>query len=206
MLRRIINGLLAGIMITIGGSVYLSLYAENKIVGALLFSVALLTICHCGYALFTGGVGFIPYNCKKDDISALLLGLFGNAAGAIIGGLLIKLALPSAYKTAEYICSSKLTQTVPQTLIRAIFCGILMYVAVALFREHKTVLGIFLCIPTFILAGFEHSIANMFYFAASGIVSVEALGYIWLCILGNSVGGMLIPLLTILGGIKNADK
>ncbi len=206
MLKRVIKGLLAGIMIGIGGCVYLSLYAENRIVGSLLFSVALLTICYNGYALFTGGVGYIPLSHKKDDISALLLGLFGNAVGTIIMGLLMKVACPSVCDVATFICSLKLGQSIQTAFIRAFFCGILMYVAVCLYKEHKTVLGIFVCIPVFILSGFEHSIANMFYFAASDIVSFEAFGYICICILGNAIGGMLMPLLSMLGGITNADK
>ena len=206
MLKRIINGLLAGIMIAIGGSVFLSLYAESRIVGAIFFAVALLTICFGKFSLFTGAIGYIPRNHKKDDFSALLLGLLGNAAGTIICGLLMKIASPSICNTATVICSAKLLQNIPMTLIRAFFCGILMYVAVSMFREHKTTLGIFFCIPVFILSGFEHSIANMFYFAASDIVSLEAFGYICLCILGNAIGGMLFPLLTMLGEIGNADK
>ena len=47
----------------------------------------------------------------------------------------------------------------------------------------------------FILSGFEHSIADIFYFAASGIVSLRAFGFLWLVILGNAAGGMLLPLL-----------
>ncbi len=206
MLRKIINGLLAGIMIGIGGCVYLSLYAEHKIIGSVLFAVALLTICYNKYALFTGGIGYIPQNHKKEDLSALFLGLFGNALGTVLMGLLMKAAFPSVCATAAFICSSKLEQTVPEALIRAMLCGILMYVAVSLFKEHKTTVGIFFCIPVFILSCFEHSIANMFYFAASDIVSLEAFGYICLCMLGNAVGGMLFPSLTLLGGLKNVDK
>ena len=52
--------------------------------------------------------------------------------------------------------------------------------------------------PVFILSGFEHSIANMFYFSASGIVSFEAFLYLWLVILGNAAGGMLLPALLLL--------
>ena len=36
----------------------------------------------------------------------------------------------------------------------------------------------------------------MFYFSASGIVSWQAFGFIWNVILGNTVGAMILPLLT----------
>ena len=81
-----------------------------------------------------------------------------------------------------------------------------MYLAVSIYKEIKSVMGILFCVPVFILAGFEHSIANMFYFAASEFVSLEAFGYIWLVILGNSVGGLLMPMLSLLGGQKNGGK
>ena len=38
----------------------------------------------------------------------------------------------------------------------------------------------------------------MFYFAASGIVSWQACGFLWCVILSNAVGGVLLPLLTML--------
>ncbi len=207
MLKRIIDGILAGIMVGIGGFVYLSMYSESKVVGAVLFAVALLVICYNGYSLFTGKIGYLPLNHTKNDISVLLLGLFGNAIGTILCGLAAKVACPKLCDVATLICTSKLEQSIPAALIRAMFCGILMYVAVSMFKDHKTNVGIFICIPVFILSGFEHSIANMFYFAASNIVSLKAFGYIWLIVLGNAIGGMLIPLMTMLGGIrKNADK
>ena len=73
-----------------------------------------------------------------------------------------------------------------------------MYVAVSIYREseHGKLSGIFFAVPVFILSGFEHSIANMCYFGASGIVSFDAFLYLVIVILGNSVGGMLLPVVT----------
>ena len=71
-----------------------------------------------------------------------------------------------------------------------------MYLAVSIYKEKNNVIGIIFCIPVFILAGFEHSIADLFYFAASGIVSLKALGFIWTVILGNSIGAVILPLLS----------
>lgn len=75
----------------------------------------------------------------------------------------------------------------------------LVYLAVIIFREKKTPIGIIFCIPVFILSGFEHSIADIFYFAASGIVSLKAFGFLWLVILGNSIGGLALPVLNKIG-------
>ena len=79
-----------------------------------------------------------------------------------------------------------------------------MYLAVSIFRDSKTPLAILFCIPVFILSGFEHSIADLYYFAASGIVSLRAFAFLWVVIAGNSVGGVLLGLLMKLGGKEKA--
>ena len=195
--KNILNGISAGFVIALGGSVFLA--CENRYVGAVLFSVALLCICFKGYSLYTGKVGYIPEAHGKEEWSVLLLGLLGNLIGTYISGVAVRYAIPAIGETALTICTAKLTQTALSTIIRGIFCGLLMYLAVSIYRDNKTPLGILFCIPVFILSGFEHSIADMFYFAASGIVSMKAFGFIWLVILGNSIGGMLLPALKIWG-------
>lgn len=195
--KNILSGVSAGLVIALGGSVFLA--CENRYVGAVLFSVALLCICFKGYSLYTGKVGYIPEAHGKEEWSVLLLALLGNLIGTYISGVAVKYAIPAIGETALTICTAKLTQTAMSTLIRGIFCGLLMYLAVSIYRDNKTPLGILFCIPVFILSGFEHSIADMFYFAASGIVSWKAFGFIWLVILGNSIGGMLLPALKIWG-------
>ncbi len=193
MLKKLCSGIAAGVCICLGGSVFLA--CENRIVGAILFSVALLCICFKGYALFTGKVGYVPEAHDRESVSVLLLALLGNAIGTIAGGYLIRAALPNIGAAAETVCMAKLSQIWWATLVRGCFCGILMYLAVSTYRDNKTPLGILFCIPVFILSGFEHSIADIFYFAASGIVSIQAFGFLWLVILGNAIGGMLLPLL-----------
>ena len=201
MLKKTLSGLSAGILITIGGSVFLA--CDSRYVGAVMFSVALLCICLKSYALFTGKVGFMPEKHGREEFSVLLLGLLGNAIGTILGGYLIRAGLPALGDAARQLCEAKLLQLPGQTFVRALFCGILMYLAVSIYRDQKNVIGILFCIPVFILSGFEHSIADIFYFAASGIVSMKAFGFLWMVILGNSVGGMLLPALQMLGGEKH---
>ena len=201
MLRKLISGFSAGILISIGGAVFLA--CDNRYVGAVMFSVALLCICYKGYSLYTGRVGYIPESHKKEDFSVLFLGLLGNTVGTVAAGFVIRYAMPALGETARTLCDAKLTQTPVSTFVRAVFCGILMYLAVSIFRDRSTPIGIIFCIPVFILAGFEHSIADIFYFAASGIVSLRATGFIWMVILGNSVGGMLLPAINMAGVKKS---
>lgn len=192
MLKGTVNGFLAGVCIAIGGSVFLS--CDNRYIGALLFSVALLTICMMGFSLYTGKIGYIVEKHGKEELTVLLSGLLGNAIATILFGYLISLALPSLADAAYAACTARLGQTWYSTLIRAIMCGILMYIAVTIYREKNTALGIVFAIPVFILSGFEHSIADIYYFALSGIVSLKALGFIGIVLVGNTVGSWIFPI------------
>ena len=201
MIKKTVEGILAGILIAIGGTVYLS--CENKVFGAVFFSVALLCICYQGYSLFTGKVGFIPEKHDKEAFAVLLWGLLGNLIGTLLGGIAIAVALPALHDTAVILSEAKLTQEIWQTLIRGIFCGMLMYLAVVIFRDKKTPLAIFFCIPAFILSGFEHSIADMFYFALGYSFNLDTLVFLLIVIAGNAIGGMLLPTLRLLTREKN---
>lgn len=197
MLNKILSGVSAGLLISIGGTVFLS--CGDKTVGSVLFSVALLCICYKGYSLYTGRIGYALRDMSKEYLSGLLLGFAGNIAGTAIGGAAIRCALPSLVEKAQTMCAAKLGQAFPQTLIRAIFCGILMYLAVTIFADKKTPIAILFCIPAFILSGFEHCVADIFYFALCGlpryhsILSVAV--FIAVAVLGNTVGALILPLL-----------
>ena len=195
MLRRdLIDGVLAGCLVSIGGTVLLS--CDNRYAGALLFCIALLSICWFGSNLYTGKVGFLALDHGKKALSTATIGLLGNFLGTLLMGFLIFRALPALREAALAACEKRLTQLPLQTLLRGCFCGVLMFVAVWSYREKKTIVGILFCIPVFVLSGFEHSIADMFYFSLAGTVfRPESLLFLLLVILGNSLGGMFIPLL-----------
>jgi len=197
MLRRIISGISAGLMVSIGGCVFLALAndVQTKFVGAVLFAVALLVICYRGYSLFTGKVGFMVDDYSKNAWSVLLWGLLGNAIGTVIMGLAVKYAIPALAETARTACEARLEQEIGQSIIRGMLCGVLMYLAVCVYKSKNTISGIIFCIPVFILSGFEHSVADMFYFAASGIVKPEVFIFIAIIIISNGLGAIMMALL-----------
>lgn len=190
---HLLNGILAGLCIALGGSVFLA--CDNKYIGALLFCVALLTICSFSFSLYTGKIGLIVENHKKEDFIVVTTALLGNALSCAVFGLMIKEGLPALSEKSAEICLSKLAQFPSQTFIRGIFCGVLMYVAVWIYSNKKSIAGILFCVPVFILSGFEHSIADMFYFATANNFSKNAAVFLLLVVFGNTVGGILIPLL-----------
>ena len=194
MLKTAAGAIGAGIMITIGGSVFLA--CDSRYVGAVLFSVALLCICYLGHYLFTGKIGYLVDDHSGKNIAYLIVGLLINLAVTFLLGMLIRVALPALGETAETLCTAKLNQSFLNTFIRACFCGVLMFAAVEIFKEKKTPVGIIFCIPVFILSGFEHSIADMFYFGASGIFDAKILSFEAAAVLGNAVGSVVLALVS----------
>ena len=54
---------------------------------------------------------------------------------------------------------------------------------------------VFICVMVFILSGFEHCVADMYYFSVADGWSANALVRTLWMTLGNSLGGFLLPLL-----------
>ncbi len=188
----------AGVFIGIGGAVYLS--CENKVVGAVLFSVALLTICYLKLYLFTGKIGYIVLNHTGSDVAEVLVTLAGNFVGTLLTGLAIPYAKPVLIDAAQTCAAAKLAMPLGAALIAGFFCGILMYTAVAIFKETGSPLGILFCVPVFILSGFEHSIADMFYLFAARQFHGETFVFLAVVIVGNSLGGFFLPAIRKLAG------
>lgn len=195
-MKDLFYGICAGILIGIGGAVFLE--SENRVIGAILFSVALICICAKGYSLYTGKVGYLAFSHRASDLKNLAFCFLGNLIGTFAAGNAIRFSQSALFEKAAALCETKLTQSIPSALIRALFCGILMYLAVSVYREKNTYIGILFCVPVFILAGFEHSIADLLYFFAAGIYSRAAVFYLALIVLGNSAGGLLFPVLSLL--------
>ena len=200
------GGIASGMMVGIGGTVYLS--CENKVVGAVLFAVALLVICILGLYLYTGKIGLFIENPNKKSAVALLVGLAGNAVGSVMTGVLTAVAKPQLVAVAEAACASKLEGGMLKGLIAAVFCGVLMYAAVKTYAKGKTLVGIIFCIPTFILCGFEHSVADMYYFtvASFGGFDPTSILFVLAIVVGNTLGGWLLPVLMRLGEGKETNN
>lgn len=191
-----VKGLYAGIMIGIGGIAYLAI--SNKMVGSFIFSLGLLTVCMYQLNLYTGKIGYVLVN-KMNYLLELFVSLVGNLFGTFIVGSVMRFTRFQSYvDTAKNIVDMKLNDSWYSIFILAVFCGIIMYIAVNNFKTQKSeigkYIGIFMGVMAFILCGFEHCIANMFYFSIAGVFSFKMLFYLFLMILGNSVGSILFAL------------
>lgn len=203
-LNVFINAVLAGICIALGGTAFL--VVDNKVVGALLFCLGLFTVLTHGLNLYTGKVCYVFERPLEFAIDLPVIWI-GNLVGTVLTGTLINLTRVvnvsvldmTFFERAESIAMGKLNDGLLSIFILAIFCNILIFVAVDGFNNNKHELGKYLAIifgvVGFIVCGFEHCVANMFYFTVGRVWSGQAMLYILVMTLGNAVGGVIFPLL-----------
>jgi len=197
-IRQFISAILAGFMIGMGGTVFLSL--DNKALGACMFGVGLFTVVVFRLQLFTGKVGYIPFQ-KKEYFLELVITWIGNFCGTVF---IAKCVQNTRIFTEEMsnkvfiMAQTKLNDNLLSVFILSIFCGVLMFIAVDTFREQKgstiKTVAVFVPVMVFILSGFEHVVANMYYFAMAQTWSINTIISLVVMTIGNSIGGLLIAL------------
>lgn len=193
-----LHSMAAGVSIALGGYAYMSV--ESRYLGAFLFSFGLYAVCQYGLPLFTGRIAYLGrpggYGPKQ-----LLIMLAANFIGAAIVGLLY---LPVAGGgDILRVAQEKMSQTPWQSFVRGLFCGAIVFIGVDIFRRFQDpmgrYLGVLLGVPAFVLARFEHCVADAFYFAAAwqqGLpVALGAFTMLAMVVLGNTVGALLMNLI-----------
>lgn len=196
-MKILFKSFLAGIMIAIGGTVFLSI--ENKVIGASLFSIGLFGVLIYNLNLYTGKIGYLITNFNLKYIKELIITLIGNFIGACSVGFILRYTriYDKIYEKSLILANTKLNDNILSIFILSIFCGLLMYYAVNGFKKQTDFgkyLVVYLGVAVFILCGFEHCIANMYYFSVADIWSLKTLGYTGIMVLGNSLGSFIIPL------------
>lgn len=193
-----LHSMAAGVSIALGGYAYMSV--ESRYLGAFLFSFGLYAVCQYGLPLFTGRIAYLGrpggYGPRQ-----LLIMLAANFIGAAIVGLLY---LPVAGGgDILRVAQEKMSQTPWQSFVRGLFCGAIVFIGVDIFRRFQDpmgrYLGVLLGVPAFVLARFEHCVADAFYFAAAwqqGLpVALGAFTMLAMVVLGNTVGALLMNLI-----------
>lgn len=197
-IRIFISAVLAGICISIGGTVFLSL--ESKVIGAFLFTIGLFAICTNGLHLFTGKICYIFEN-GKDYLRTIPVIWLGNLVGTFCSAAVLCMTRIGSAITekAASICQIKLNDSVGSILVLSFFCNILIYIAVDGFKNNPHEVGkylaLFFGVVVFILCGFEHCVANMFYISVAKAWSARAFYYLLIMTVGNGLGGVFVPLM-----------
>lgn len=209
-IKTFILSFLAGILISIGGTVFLS--TESKYLGAFLFAIGLFFIVECGFKLYTGAIGYLLSNNKHDNFMLIFI-LIGNLIGTLFTSLILHFTriFDTISTKAKAMVDIKLNDNLFSILILSIMCGILIYLGVDTFKKSNNnfskVMAIILCVWVFIISGFEHCIANMFYISIADMWSLKAILYVLIMVVGNSIGGILIPgLKLIITTMENKNK
>lgn len=195
-LDTFVFAMLAGGAISLGCVAFLA--SESKVAGAVFFTVGLFAVCTLGLNLFTGKVCYVFDHGPRYAASCCLIWL-GNLAGAFITGSMVRATrLTQLVERAGEVSAVKLSDGLPSVFILSIFCNVLIFLAVESYAKNPHELGkyfgMLLGVAVFVMAGFEHCVANMFYFTAAGAWSPRTLGYDLVMTLGNAAGGVLLPL------------
>lgn len=200
--KDFVYGIMAGVVVGFGGIIKLSV--ANEALGAFLFAGALFIILSLEYNLFTGMVGYYFYNERIPYVKRLAVILLGNLIGTF---LIAKLILLTRYGEglrilAEKSVAVKLSDNLLSLFILAIFCNMFVVNATHQFKYNSFQVGkylaIFISIMTFVLSGFEHSIADSFYFFLAGDISPRVITIFLVVLFGNIIGGVIIPTVALI--------
>ena len=182
----------ASLLIALGN--YALLKVGNPL-GPFLFALGLLGVCYMGQNLFTGKCGFLFED--KIKITDLLLILIFNLIAGYLFGLAFSITDKEVFANAVLKVS---TWDISWAFfIKSILCGVVMYIAVYLYRQ-KTPLGIIYGIPLFIFCGFQHCIANIITMGVARTFHSSII----IAIIGNFLGSLLIWYLA--NGLKEDKK
>ncbi len=191
-----VSAILAGLCIGFGGTVYLSL--DNKVLGALFFTVGLFCVCNFGLHLFTGKVCYVFQNDGKYAASLVLVWL-GNLVGTGAAALAVRLSRISIISAkAASLCETKAGDGFVSLFVLGILCNIFIYIGVDGFKNAPHDIGkylsLFFGVMVFIICGFEHCVADMFYIWLSDAWSTGMVLRLLVITAGNFVGGIIFPL------------
>ena len=194
--RTFAYGVMAGFFVSIGGTAFLSI--ENRVVAALFFTTGLFAISNYGFNLFTGKVCYLLDN-GPGYLWDLALIWLGNLGGTLIATALLGLTRvhPALAETAAPLAAAKLGDGLLSVFVLSVFCNVLIFIAVDGYRIIPDALGkylaLFLGVAVFAISGFEHCVANMYFISLTGSWSADAVIFIIVNTVGNSLGGLLVP-------------
>lgn len=210
--KMILLGMFAGAFIALAGvgATFANVYV-GKIAGALVFPAGLAMVVVAGSELFTGNnLMFAGLLAGKISFGKMLknwgLVFLGNLLGALIITAMVTVSgvFDSVANTVIATANAKVGMGFLEALIRGVLCNFLVCIAVWMAFAANSVGGkiaaVFLPVMLFVLCGFEHSVANMFYVPAGMMMSSFA-GVVGPSVTGFLVGNLLpVTLGNVIGG------
>lgn len=213
-MRSVVAGfyiIVATILSNVTGAVLFNTFPQwGKLLSSFLFTTALILIIFLGGELFTGNnltmaIGAFDKKVSwKDAIYVWMLTYVGNLVGCIVLGTIFYFSGSSKDILVPYYESfimGKLTISATQMVLRGILCNFCVCLAVLTNIRMKTEGGklcvMYMVIMAFVLAGFEHCVANMgaftlgFLFMGGLPINLLLKSFFFVTI-GNIIGGGFI--------------
>lgn len=201
--KIILDSIAAGMCISLGAFASVGL---PKPINGIVFSAGLVMIILMQLQLFTGNILRAKDGFSVEMVSKYwLLVYIGNFIGCFLSAKIIIYSGFDMTQTST-IASYKAGLPFLDALLRGIFCNVLVCIAVFLSKRVPTVtagkvLVIMIPVTLFVISGFEHSIANMFYFSTGNTSFYNLIPVT----IGNIIGGLLVVLFTK-DKVFNEDK
>ena len=211
--QMLVLAILAGVFIGFGAAAYTAVmtgadaaFGPSRLLGGVVFSLGLILVIIGGAELFTGNALMVMAAVDRKITMGEMLRSWGVVyLGNVIGaaGIAIVIGFSGGLdgavgNTAVAISQAKASLLPLEAFLRGALCNALVCLAIWLTLAARTVAGKILAIlwpiSAFVLLGFEHSVANMYFFpqgwmAASPVTAGEALGNLFWVTLGNIAGG-----------------
>jgi nitrite transporter NirC len=203
------------VTLIVGSAVFVN--SGRALIG-ITFSIGLVFVIFAGAELFTGNVlpMFVALFAKRVSFGAMsaVLGisLIGNLIGAFItAGAVYGTGLIKSMNLSMFIGSmsqAKMNLPLGEMVWRAVLCNMFVTMAVWMCFRAKSdaakIVSIIACIFAFVVAGFEHSIANAFLLPIAVILEItgeyHVLGVHGVHTLGIGIGGLLYNITFVLIG------
>lgn len=196
----LVLGVLAGAFIGLGALFATTVtasplpYGVNRLVGGLAFCLGLILVVVAGAELFTGNNLIVMAWANGKVTTAQLLRSWmvvyaGNFIGATATAGLVFLSKQYAFgggavgKNALIIAQNKCSLGLMESVTLGILCNALVCLAVWLSYSGRTttdkIISIIFPITAFVAAGFEHSVANMYFIPAGLLIKAYARPEFW---------------------------
>lgn len=222
LLRMILLGIMAGMFIACGASASsVAMHAVTnvglaRLVAGVIFPVGLMMIIFVGGELFTGDCLMIM-GCLQGKytilsmVKVLVVVFFSNFVGAAVLAAMVSISGQYDYTGGLLgaftikVAMGKVSLSFGAAFISGILCNVFVCVAVLMSVAAKDIGGkawaIFFPIMAFVVSGYEHCVANMYYipagiFAAANEryaqVAMETYGYTAQQLASLNLGNMLL--------------
>lgn len=170
-MKKIVGALMCGFYISIGATGYLvCLLNDAPVAGAFVFTAGILLVTAFFGMLLTRVIALLPFG--EYGVADVIIALTGNAVGCVLYSALISTTRLGAkiLEKAVEVAELRFADSYISLFLLAVFCGFLVAcscLAPKSFPDSRvaSILLTVMFVAVFIICGFEHIVADAFFFA-----------------------------------------